>query len=70
MIVSILEVKRTSCFSYRCGLGFALVCAAEDVELAALLDRLALIDVDAPQVDVDAARTPESAKLEIRRLTR
>ena len=54
---------RNSFLAHRSGLGLALVGAAEDVELAALLRRrLALIDVDAPQVDVDAARPPEEAE--------
>ena len=54
--IDISDVK-LSFSSHRRGLCFALVGAAEDVELAALL-RLALNDVDATEVDVDAARPP------------
>ena len=54
--IDLWDVK-LSFSSHRRGLCFALVGAAEDVELAALL-RLALNDVDATEVDVDAARPP------------
>ena len=52
-----VRTTRNAFLAHRSGLGLALVGAAEDVELAALL-RLALNDVDATEVDVDAARPP------------
>ena len=66
-------INRTSkeleklCLSHRRGLRFAFVGAAEDVELAAPRAQLALIDVDAAEIDVDSARPPESESTELKR---
>ena len=50
---------RSAGLSHPGGLRLAFVGAAEDVGAAGVLDRLALVDVHAPEVDVDAARPPE-----------